>query len=85
MNGEQIRIGNLMITKRPMDRSRLLAERLCDHEREILAEVCGDIPARPWGAAVGAAIEVLVGHDLLDDAWRPTPLGKQVNALRSRA
>lgn len=34
---------------------------MTEHEREILEEIAGLRPARPWGAAVGAAYESLLG------------------------
>ena len=36
-----------------------MAKELTDWEFQILREVAGEIPASPWGAAVGAALEYL--------------------------
>lgn len=39
---------------------------LTDFEVETLREAAGEIEARPWGAAVGQALEVLRGSGYLD-------------------
>lgn len=58
-----------------------IAESLSMFEREILEEACGDVKPRPWGAAVGAALESLRGHDLIErSGFAPTELGRRVNA-----
>jgi len=48
---------------------------LTDFEREILEECAGLKPARPWGAAVGAALETLRSDGLVSFGDRPTPAG----------
>lgn len=46
-----------------------------DHELEILRECAGLKPARSWGAAVGAALEVLRGRGFVDLSGRATDKG----------
>lgn len=45
---------------------KLLGVDLVDYEIEILREVAGEKPARPWGAAVGAALGVLTAKGYVD-------------------
>lgn len=56
--------------------------KLCDYEVEILRECAGEIPARPWGAAVGAALEALRGNGYVDRTGHVTAKGRQYLAER---
>ena len=51
---------------------------LCEFELEVLSSFAGQSPAKPWGAAVGQAIEVLRGSRLVDDAGNVTERGLEV-------
>lgn len=46
-------------------------------EREILEEVAGLRPARPWGAAVGVCLEFLQGVGYVDKHHRITDKGRE--------
>ena len=39
---------------------------LTDYEIQILRECAGELPASPWGAAVGQTLEFLQGFGYLD-------------------
>ena len=56
---------------------------LHQYEREIFEEIVGIGARRPWGAAVGAAREALVGAGLLVSALHDalTPLGRECRRL----
>jgi hypothetical protein len=53
---------------------------LCEYEIEILRECAGEMTPRPWGAAVGQALEVLRSRGLLDNCNNITADGRR--ALR---
>jgi hypothetical protein len=38
---------------------------LCDFEIELMRAMVGQIPALPWGAAVGACLESLSGYGMV--------------------
>ena len=42
---------------------------LCEFEREMLESMDGKRPAKPWSAAVGAALEFLKGRGLVQLVW----------------
>lgn len=61
-------------------------EGLVDFEEQLLRSMVGLEPAIPWGAAVGAALEVLVGHGLVElvaGVYKPTEKGTAL-AVRLR-
>lgn len=41
---------------------------LDDYELQVLRELGGELPASPWGAALGQALEVLMGYGLAERA-----------------
>jgi hypothetical protein len=52
---------------------------LCDFEIQLLREMVGQLPASPWGAAVGAALGSLKGFGLVDcrhGRYEVTPDGR---------
>lgn len=49
---------------------------LSDFETEILREAVGLADCRPWGAAVGQALEILAGNGYFRDG-KLTPKGRQ--------
>lgn len=39
----------------------MITSELCDFEVQIMRELAGELPASPWGAAVGATLGFLKG------------------------
>ena len=62
-------------------------EGLVEFELKLLRSMVGLEPALPWGAAVGAALEALVGHGLVEMVsglgYTPTEKGVAL-AIRAR-
>lgn len=57
---------------------------LCDFEFDLLRSMCGLELPKPWGAAVGAALEGLKARMLVEctpSAYRPTVEGERVARL----
>ena len=50
--------------------------KLCKYELEILQECADWWPARPWRAAVGAALEFLYARKFIDRLGRVTERGE---------
>jgi hypothetical protein len=52
---------------------------LCEYEVNMLRQMAGQIPAQPWGAAVGAVLEILSGQGYIARAkgkYDLTPKGR---------
>lgn len=52
---------------------------MCEFELQILAECAGVRDARPWAAAVGAALKTLRSGGYIIE-WKVTPKGEAVLA-----
>jgi hypothetical protein len=50
---------------------------MCEYELEVLRSIVLGYP-RPWGAAVGAAMEYLKSSGYIDEHGRPTDKGRYI-------
>ena len=57
-----------------------MSENLTEYELKVLKELAEELPASPWGAAIGEVLEDLVDRELIDGYGKLLPKGWELLA-----